>query len=1057
MGLPLVALLLVPWWTVVVLTLLGVLLWAGFRSRVQVVVEPFDDYRDEVAAASADGGTAGGTRSRKAPGTAVLLASHLAEMRQLYGFVDDPDALPGRIGPSEATVQLHDVADVLGSAVTAETSMSVAGVTFPVGGVMRLLGRFVQAPRLRGALHSHAGRLVVTAELTMKGEPYSWRVERAELSDRAGAEDDGHDGPHGVDAMMHDLALRVFSDLTLGGQARWPATKHWLEALRALVECQRTHRGDVLKLRRAEYDFTKAASEDEDFYLAYLNLGIVYRRLGAACARSDYRQAARRVLERAIALRADRWEAYHALADVMLLDAAREPADGPPPYETVIGLCDRALALRPSPDRAAQARILDLKGHAQHDSPQGALLDAGTNGFDALRAAAQLALRELAKAELCQARPRQADRRARLRKQAAQSLLQLAFAYARHAAPPAGRAAPLLRRRQSRPFRAIRSIANLAVSLSDVDAAAHEQLALVAIAWSRLDVAEAELASAARIAPASARCAARLASVLAMNGKLQDAREASARAERLVDFASEREERELVVEAYRALGDASHADELERRGLLSEELSELSSDPTHARAELERLLHGYRRAERHWESARVRYELGVSYLASAEAGALGDASKAERELGKALGWFEHSQPGDVRILGLHGLIARAIAMQPGRTGDALRYATRSVVLDPLSHWDRATLADVLATGDDLVHACEMAEHALLLEPNMPDLHLKLAFHELALAQTVAQIEERRPALRRACAQLHEALELYDDDDTERRRMLHWWLARSHFYLREIHEASPHLLAMLSLTRTEAASRPERGIALLGRCTLGAVQRKLGNFAAAEQTLRAALKEAQALRDDGAPITLSLGALADDGSWPLWQLEAFALNELAGCHADRDGDLAAARDRLRASEAVVAEAEKLLEAMQEGHARDVLQDDVDDARANIHAEHGRLLLTQGRYRGAVQALRQATRLDSTSADVYVSLARAYAATARAEAGAPRAAALRKGWEACARARQVAGVDDPDAQNAAQVEHELATIASGREPVPGGLLDALAPLSPQAPVLDGGSPA
>src|SRR3954462_15675415 len=136
-----------------------------------------------------------------------------------------------------------------------------------------------------------------------------------------------------------------------------------------MADSQRRPRNRRILLKEAARDFGSPLGEDERFYLACLNLGIVYRRLAIELergpegkARADsarrYRQSARRVFERAIDLRPERWEAYHALADVHWT-----PDDTSGSLEMLPGLCDRALDRHP--DRAARARILDLKAHAE--------------------------------------------------------------------------------------------------------------------------------------------------------------------------------------------------------------------------------------------------------------------------------------------------------------------------------------------------------------------------------------------------------------------------------------------------------------------------------------------------------------------------------------------------------------------------------------------------------------------------------------------------------------------------------------------------------------------
>jgi tetratricopeptide (TPR) repeat protein len=176
-----------------------------------------------------------------------------------------------------------------------------------------------------------------------------------------------------------------------------------LVALGKVAECQRRPHNRRLLLKEAEANFMQALSEDERFYLACLNLGIVYRRLaqypGQPRDRSQgYVLAARRVFERAIGLRPDRWEAYHALAE-----AYWETDGSVGALEMIAGLCERALSREP--DRAARARILDLKGQAQ-----GMAQVAFGPAIVSRRQACRFALSELARTRLRRASARQSAR-----------------------------------------------------------------------------------------------------------------------------------------------------------------------------------------------------------------------------------------------------------------------------------------------------------------------------------------------------------------------------------------------------------------------------------------------------------------------------------------------------------------------------------------------------------------------------------------------------------------------------------------------------------------------
>ena len=86
-------------------------------------------------------------------------------------------------------------------------------------------------------------------------------------------------------------------ELSLRGQAEWPATRYWLDALNERQACQRTPGDRRLHLERAETHLRSALAEDERFYLAAYNRGIVYVQLQRLnCQDFDVLGVARRVV-----------------------------------------------------------------------------------------------------------------------------------------------------------------------------------------------------------------------------------------------------------------------------------------------------------------------------------------------------------------------------------------------------------------------------------------------------------------------------------------------------------------------------------------------------------------------------------------------------------------------------------------------------------------------------------------------------------------------------------------------------------------------------------------
>jgi tetratricopeptide (TPR) repeat protein len=979
----------VTYWQALLGAAIVLLLVAAARAHVRVVIEGFDDYRKP----REDGSPV------KDASTAVLLANRLTTMRELYGFVDDPDGTPTPDRPPGATVQLDDAASVLRSAVTTDSTVSFGPISIPLGAVMALLGRLVQAPRLRGGIHGDDRKIIVTAELVMDGQPYAWRVERAV--------EDGTTARRRLESMVHDeLAYQVFSDLTLQRQARWPATKFWLLALGNLADGQRRPRNRRLLLKQAESNFMQALSEDERFYLACLNLGIVYRRLaeypGQPADRSDrYMLAARRVFERAIDLRPDRWEAYHALAEAHWGTQGSVGA-----LEMIEGLCERALSREP--DRAASARILDLEGHVQ------AKARAFGPATRTRRRACRLALTELGRTRLRQAGARQAQRLQALENQAAQCLVNLAStSWSAHR--NAGTRDTALDLRE---FRRAYRIARLAARLSDIDASAHHQLARLALETGQLGIAVEELSAAARIAPADPLYAADLALALAKTRDLGRAAEARARAERLIDFGDPGQKRaqDSLIEAYRTSGeraDLARAEALETRKALSDELEECEVRRPHDRiAALAGLLRSLGR-ERDWETARVHATLGRA-IREGPGEPEERSEEADGHFREALEWFAANQPDDSRLAELHSDRAQALALRPACSGEALVEAENAVILNPLHAGCRTVLARVYEVGGDLVSACSAAEAALMLDPDDATLHHRLAMLRWRLAESLADAAAHDAERARASAQFEEALVLYASDQRNERRTTSWWLAMSYFAMSDFVEVPAHLRFVLaSIVSDRGATVHDRGLNAAAELWLAKTYRKLGKFLEAEAHAREAVEVARQLDEDRVPLTQGLTELVDDDRWPLWVVLALGHMQLAGCHADRDGNLDLAEESLK-------EAEAVFERTKEDPATEAFG---SDTYAEYLAEYGRLQLALDKPIDAIDGLRRSADIDPDEADVYLDLARAHARAAEQQVESDWQAHIRHALAACRRTEAIGGPGHPDTKEAVEVERQL----------------------------------
>jgi tetratricopeptide (TPR) repeat protein len=1036
----------IQWWEGVLGWCILALFVAAIRAHVRVVIEDFDDYRP-AAAPEAGSDKENGKRSesgRKDPGAAVLLANRLAAMRDLYGFVDDPDRTPTPDRPTRATVQLEDPSSVLRSAVTTESTVSFGGFSIPLGAVMGLLGRLVQAPRLRGTIHGDEDGTLVTAELVVNGEPYAWRVPK----DGDTARRRGRPLKELID---DELAYQVFSDLTLQRQARWPATRYWLLALERMAECQRRPRNRRLLLKEAESNYRRALAEDQGFYLACLNLGIVYRRLaeleldaerrqgaerrhklklsedgGKRIKRSEqYMLAARGVFQRAVEMAPDRWEAYHALADAhwetYVAHRNTDPRSGDS-LETIRGLCIRALSREP--DHAARARIYDLQGAAETEvakklggNPE-AQAEAFKKALDTRRDSCRLVMSELARARLRRVSPMQASRLRTLENLASQCLLNLART-AREADPVEPAGGGKWRRRWR--FRVGWGMAKLAVYLADVDAAAHKRFAAFAYENGKLEIAEEEFNAAARIAPADPSYAAELAFVLAQRDR-ERAFDACERAERLIDFADtgQGDAQRCLIDAYRAVRETTRASELEKRTQLAGKLDGLVENGRYDVRGLQELLESCEREGGDWEAARVRVELGRLILDDIplQPGSLEPCleqrrKRAEDLFREALEWFQGRRPSDKRLAELHGWVAQALARRPADRDEALHQAETAMILAPLHPDHRNTLACVYEVGGDLQSACVAADDAVRLDPDDARLHQRAAVLNWRLAELVADPVEHTKARQEASERFEETLKLYASDQREERRTTSWWLARSYFAMSEFERVAPHLLFVLaSIASGKEATRQDRGLRAATELWLAKTYRKLGNYGEARRHAGQAVDVARAIRDEGTvPTDCMTGAVSDD-DWPLWITLALAHLQLTGSHTDRGGSIRRATSSLAAAREVFVWAERA---------------GVDFRASDIYGEYlaemGRTLLATDRTAAAITALRGSVDVDPDEADVYLLLAYAHTRAAEQDIQAGWQAHIRDGRAACRHTRDIGGEAHPDTREAEKIEKVL----------------------------------
>ncbi|MEA2443767.1 MAG: hypothetical protein QOJ12_1059, partial [Thermoleophilales bacterium] len=353
-----------------------------FRARTRVVVDDFVDFTADDAKAVS--------------GLATLLATELSRLRSLYTNINETLAVPVAVGVHSAaapgrdaepgsflTVRADDLSDMLQGAVASEAKLNVGPVGIPIGNIAAIFGRLARGPRVLGSVHrtESGGGPTLTAQIIGARQKNTWRVERSHLAALTPAEDKAF-----LDEMVRELAIEMFTDLTMQGAVRWRAIRTFTEYLRDYRRSMRTPKTRSRFLKQAEEKLLEAIAEDEQFDFAYYNLGVIYSQLALAelktarqwdvtpeekadptAIHGSRMQAATIAFTRAIERNRNRWEAYYALAVHHMTRIKRKYEEGKDELKAdeiaalrdVVRLCDRVIATQPR-----NAEAYDLKGMA---------------------------------------------------------------------------------------------------------------------------------------------------------------------------------------------------------------------------------------------------------------------------------------------------------------------------------------------------------------------------------------------------------------------------------------------------------------------------------------------------------------------------------------------------------------------------------------------------------------------------------------------------------------------------------------------------------------------
>lgn len=798
---------------------------------------------------------------------ANLLLVEISRLGDLFKVVGDRRAVSSGLAHQQGldpTLSVDDLVENLQGTVGSEAKATVGPLTIPLAPLITLFAKLLQAPRLSGALHRDGAALILTAQTSGRGG-LSWRVEAAAAPTEP--------APEVVSGMVEELALRLYTDLALGRAVRWEASKFFVEGLRSFRACLRTPKDRKVNLKRAEESFLAALAEDENFPLAYYNLGVVYTELhGLAVAAGRMVEAETRLnaaetsFGRAIENEPARWECYFAFAQTQFRHSR---------YDSVIELCSHIVQLEPGWPYGARARELWARALLERGRPE-----EYREAVDQALRATRLALRSLARARLiCRPSPRgEDDPESRCAELATGCLLTLSDIYSRQMPVVEDGARSRGRfRQQDRIRRRLQWLATLAPR-SQGKAELRFDFGQRALAGGHLDLAEEELSAAVRSDPTRPSYSAGLA--LARATRLADGRcEIDARErDQIVGlclralqgmagaFFPSRDARacRIVAEVYDRMGSAAHGDH------------ETALQLREVAAKVDRKL-GESIGGASVSGVFLEVLQSADMPISSKVGAYGEA--VQRARAGLLAGTEMSKSGN-----------RVGALTEFR--EALRCSERAASLNPLSTLAWETLGDVHRELSDFQNARIAWKQALGTDPDNPRLYDKIGssyWHIAFQGRTRAS----RADLEQAAEHFNKALRLYGSGRFEEHVLTHYRLGKLNAALREFRRARMHLEIV------EAVDRPP----VVGWELLGFAHLERRDFAECEYYFGKVVKQGERL--NGQRADLIIGDRLDEQLWPLGLIRAWGHLGLAITFAERDGNLPKADAHVDAAEALLA--------------------------------------------------------------------------------------------------------------------------------------------------------
>jgi tetratricopeptide (TPR) repeat protein len=891
--------------------LLLMLAIAARAARDRLLVGDFTWFPEAVP------GSGAGEAPRAGPpiDIANLLLVEISRLADLFRVVGDRRAVESGLGQEralDATLSVNTLVENLQGTFGAEAKANLGPLTIPLGPLITLFGKLIQAPRLSGALHRDGEVLILTAQMTRRG--LSWLVQPREPE-----EEEPKDVETIVSDMVGELALRIYTDIALGRAVRWQASRCFVRGLRSFRASLRSPRDRKYNLKQAEEQFLKALAEDEDFPLVYYNLGVVYTELhglavtGGRKAEAETRlSAAETSFGRAIEKDPTRWEPYFAFAQTQFRYSH---------WDSVVQLCSHIVE-ELEPDRSARAKSHELWARAllrrKRDGDYAAALSHA-------RSASKLGLKALSRARLLDASSAKGEDtpESRCAELAAGCVLTFSDIYSRQmpkAAEMEGWGWDRLR--QERISRRAEALAALA-PVSQGSAQVRYDFGRRLLRLGHVDEAIAELRAAVRSDPTrpsfSARLALARARALAADGRKATAEER----DEIVGLclralqgmagaffpSRDADATRTVAKVYDCLGSEDHDDHTTAEQL--EIVAEKVDD---------RL--GQNVGGSSVSSVFLEVLQSANIPLSGQLGEYGEAARKAKYF--LVAGQEKSGPG-IRHL------ARS------RFREALVQAERATSLNPLSTLAWETLGDVHHELSDFRNARNAWQQALSTDPDNPRLYDKIgsSFWNIAFQ---ARARASNEDLDHAYYYFERALVLYGSGSFADKRLTHYRLGKLHTAKREFGEARRHL---------EIVEAAEEVPPLVGWEQLGFAYLEEQRYADAEYYFGRIVREGNDLAHDA---RTPLGERLDEQLWPFALVRAWGHLGLAITLAERDGDLDRARAHLQDATARLAE----LGLDEEDPASDPRFP--TRAPAALHECHGLILLRERDFDGAIEELK-----------------------------------------------------------------------------------------------------